>query len=75
VPYSPPAVAQCRPCIGAEIPSFTVTRRCRGAVYRIRVTNVLNDDEPKLVVDGTAIEGALFPYAPAGTTVEIECET
>jgi len=63
------------PCVGAEIPSFTINRKCRGAVYRIRVTNSLVHDEPKLVVDGKAIEGTLVPYREAGTTVEIECET
>jgi cellobiose phosphorylase len=63
------------PCIGAEIPSFTITRRCRGATYVIRVTNSLGESGPKLVVDGEAIEGTLVPYAAAGATVEIECET
>ena len=62
------------PCIGAEIPSFTVTRRCRGATYVIRVTNALKHAEPKLVVDGKAIDGTLVQYAAAGTTVEIDCE-
>ena len=63
------------PCIGTEIPSFTVTRRCRGAVYRIRVTNSAGGGEPRLTVDGEAIEGTLVPYASAGSTVEVECET
>jgi cellobiose phosphorylase len=63
------------PCIGAEIPSFSVTRKCRGAVYRIRVVNSLAHDEPRLVVDGTAIEGTLVPYAEAGATIEVDCET
>jgi cellobiose phosphorylase len=63
------------PCIGPEIPSFTVIRRCRGAVYRIRVTNDMKHDKPRLVVDGSPINGTLVPYASAGTTVEIECET
>ncbi len=63
------------PCIGPEIPTFTVTRKCRGAVYRIRVTNSLQHDEPQLTVDGTAIDGTLVPYAAPGATVEIECET
>jgi cellobiose phosphorylase len=63
------------PCIGPEIPEFTVTRKCRGAVYRIRVRNELKHDEPRLVVDGRAIEGTLVPYADAGTSVEIDCET
>jgi cellobiose phosphorylase len=63
------------PCIGTEIPSFTVTRRCRGGTYRIRVANSLKHGEPKLTVDGIAVEGTLVPYAPAGATVEVECET
>jgi cellobiose phosphorylase len=63
------------PCIGPEIPSFTVTRRCRGATYRIRVTNSLKNDLPKLIVDGSVIDGTLVPYADAGSEVEIECET
>ena len=63
------------PCIGAEIPSFTVTRRCRGAIYRIRVANSLAHDEPRLVVDGNPVEGTLVPYAGVGATVEIQCET
>jgi cellobiose phosphorylase len=63
------------PCIGAEIPSFTVTRKCRGAIYRIRVTNSLKHEEPNLVVDGSPIDGTLVPYAEAGATVDIECET
>jgi cellobiose phosphorylase len=63
------------PCIGSEIPSFTVTRRCRGAVYVIRVTNTLTNGEPRLKVDGKTIEGTLVPYADTGATVEIDCET
>jgi len=63
------------PCIGAEIPDFTVTRRCRGAVYRIRVTNSLKHDGPQLKVNGETTKGTLVPYAPAGETVDIDCET
>ncbi|PWB70921.1 MAG: glycosyl transferase, partial [Holophagae bacterium] len=63
------------PCIGAEVPHFTVTRRCRGAVYRIRVDNRLEHSVPLLKVDGKAIDGTLVPWAPAGATVEIECRT
>jgi hypothetical protein len=32
-------------------------------------------DDPRLTVDGKPIDGTLVPYAAAGTTVEIECET
>ena len=63
------------PCIGAEIPRFSVTRKCRGAVYRIRVVNSLANGEPRLVVDGNPIEGTLVPYASPGAAVDIECET
>ena len=63
------------PCIGAEIQNFTVSRRCRGAVYRIRVTNSLKHDGPLLKVNGETTKGTLVPYAPAGETVDIDCET
>jgi len=63
------------PCISSEIPSYTVTRRCRGAVYRIRVENSRQFDEPQLVVDGNPIDGTLVPWAPEGATVEIDCRT
>jgi cellobiose phosphorylase len=63
------------PCIGAEIPSFILTRRCRGAEYRIRVTNSLEHSEPQLKVNGKPVNGTLVPYASAGAVVEIDCET
>ncbi|HOC42417.1 MAG TPA: hypothetical protein PKJ99_05285 [Thermoanaerobaculales bacterium] len=63
------------PCIAAEIPHFTVTRRCRGAIYRIRVVNRLEHKVPRLRVNGRPIEGTLVPWAPAGATVEVECRT
>ena len=62
------------PVIGPEIPAFTVTRRCRGAVYRIRVTNRGTGGAPRLSVDGRAIAGDLVPYAPAGGSVAVDCE-
>ena len=52
-----------------------MTRRCRGAVYRIRVTNSLKHDGPQLKVNGETTKGTLVPYAPAGETVDIDCET
>ena len=63
------------PCIGPEIPSFSVIRRCRGAVYRIRVTNSLEYNEPQLTVNGEKIKGTVVPYAPAGGMVNIDCQT
>jgi cellobiose phosphorylase len=63
------------PCIGREVPSFTVERRCRGAVYRIAVRNTAGGAKAaRLVVDGKPIEGTLVPYAPPGATVDVACE-
>ena len=62
------------PCIGAEVGSFTIVRKCRGAEYRIGVANKATGRPAKLVVDGKAIEGTLVPYAPAGKVVTIACE-
>src|SRR6476469_3578635 len=55
-----------RPCIGTEIPEFTVTRKCRGATYKIKVKNVRGNGDVKLSVNGKAISGSLVPYAKAG---------
>jgi cellobiose phosphorylase len=62
------------PCIGPEVPRFTVVRKCRGAEYRISVTNRAAGKPAKLVVDGKPVEGTLVPYAPAGTIVTVTCE-
>src|SRR3954463_14539984 len=57
------------PCIGKDIPKFTITRKCRGAEYRINVTNSGKGGAAKLSVGGKAIEGNLVPYAAAGSVV------
>ncbi len=62
------------PCIAAEIPRFTVVRRCRGAEYRITVANAAAGRPARLKVDGKPLEGTLVPYAPAGKVVQVECE-
>ncbi len=62
------------PCIAAEIPTFTVVRKCRGAEYRISVANKCTGKPARLKVDGKPIEGTLVPYAPAGKVVVVECE-
>jgi cellobiose phosphorylase len=62
------------PCIGAELASFTVTRRCRGAEYRIRIKNSGKGRAPRVTVDGKPIDGDLVPYAPPGSTVLVDCE-
>jgi cellobiose phosphorylase len=61
------------PCLGATLTDVTISRRCRGALYRIRVRNQ-GKGQPRLKVNGKSIDGTLVPYAPSGTTVEVECE-
>ncbi len=63
-----------RPCIGTEIPEFTVTRKCRGATYNIKVKNIRGNGDVKLVVNGKPIPGNLVPYAKAGEVVNVDCE-
>src|SRR5690606_29804499 len=62
-----------QPCLPAEVPEFTVTRKCRGATYVIRVKNSGSGGQAKLTVDGKAINGTLVPWAKAGTTVNVDC--
>jgi cellobiose phosphorylase len=62
-----------RPCIGPEIGRYTVTRRCRGAEYRIHVENSGQGRPPRLIVDGKPIDGDLVPYAAPGACVVVEC--
>ncbi|HEX6277888.1 MAG TPA: glycosyl transferase [Polyangiaceae bacterium] len=63
-----------RPCLGKEIAEFTVERRCRGATYKIRVKNNGRGGNVTLKVGGKPIQGHVVPYAPKGSTVEVECE-
>ncbi len=62
------------PCMGGEVGKFTVTRKCRGAEYRINVKNSGKGGAPKLTVDGKPIAGDLVPYAKPGATVIVDCE-
>ncbi len=61
------------PCIGPDVPEFSITRRCRGAEYRIKVKNS-GGSAARLRVDGQAIQGNLVPYARPGAVVDILCE-
>ncbi len=62
------------PCIPPEWESFSVTRRVRGATYRITVKNPGRHGagSVKVVVDGSPLQTNLVPYAAAGSTVEVE---
>jgi cellobiose phosphorylase len=61
------------PCLGAEVPEFTITRKCRGAEYQIRVKNG-GGKTVRLSVNGQPIDGTLVPYAQPGQTVIVECQ-
>jgi len=63
-----------RPCLPKDIQEFTVTRRCRGATYNIRVKNTRSGSR-SLTANGKPVSGDLVPYAAAGSTVDIVCET
>ncbi len=63
-----------QPCLPAEIPTFTVTRKARGATYVIKVKNSGSGGAASLKVDGKAISGNLVPWAPKGATVQVDCE-
>jgi cellobiose phosphorylase len=64
-----------QPVISREIGEFTVTRKCRGAEYVVRVKNTGGGAKaPRLMVDGKAIDGAVVPYAKAGARVVVDCE-
>jgi cellobiose phosphorylase len=63
------------PVISRDVSTFTVTRKCRGAEYVVRVNNVGGGSRPpKLTVDGTPIDGDHVPYAPRGARVVVDCE-
>jgi cellobiose phosphorylase len=60
------------PCI--PLPEFRVVRRIRGADYHIHIVNGGAGRTPRISINGRARPGNLVPYAPAGTTVHVECE-
>ena len=62
------------PKMGGEVAKFTITRKCRGAEYRIHIKNSGQNAAPKLTVNGKSVPGDLVPYAPPGSTVIVECE-
>ena len=61
------------PCLGPDVPEFTITRLVRGATYVITVKNS-GGSVPRLTVDGSPVEGRLVPYAAPGSTVTIHCD-
>jgi cellobiose phosphorylase len=63
------------PVIAREIGPFQITRRCRGATYRIAVRCVGDDAETGLYVDGKRLSSEIIPYAEPGSRVEVECRS
>ena len=63
-----------RPVIPAAWDGFKVTRRFRGATYRITVKNPKHvcAGATRMKVDGRAVDGDLVPLAAAGSTVKVE---
>ena len=61
------------PCVPAAWRSFTVTRRYRGAEYRITVENPdgVQRGVRSLTADGAPVSGNILPLAPPGAAVEV----
>lgn len=61
------------PCMGGDLDAFTVTRKFRGATYRITVQNPdgVERGVRALTVDGASVEGNLVPLAPVGAEVSV----
>jgi cellobiose phosphorylase len=62
------------PCLPSEMTSVAVTRRCRGAEYRVSIANRGAGGVPRLTVNGSPVEGSVVPYASSGTVIEITVE-
>ena len=61
------------PCLPADMPSYTVTRLYRGAIYRITVDNSAGTEHgvSSVTVNGKPLEGTLLPLLPPGGDAEI----
>ena len=57
------------PRLPAGFGSYQVTRRFRGATYRIAVDNP--GGSGRLTADGQAVDGTTLPLAPPGATVDV----
>jgi len=62
------------PCLPKELPEARISRKFRGATYRIALSNRPGGGKsPKsITVDGQPVDGDTLPLAPAGATVEVE---
>ena len=57
------------PCLPKELGEYTVSRRYRGAVYHIHVTQT---GTYSLTVDGVAVSGNIIPVADGKTEYRVE---
>jgi cellobiose phosphorylase len=63
------------PCLPAELGEVHFTRHCRGAEYRVNISNASGGDSPRLTINGTSHEGTMVPYAVPGSVVTIDVVT
>jgi len=61
------------PVIAREVGPFQITRRCRGAEYKISVSCVSDGVDPGLYVNGARLESEVIRYSDAGTCTTIDC--
>ena len=61
------------PCVPASLKGFTVTRRYRGATYRITVDNTagVQHGVKSVTADGRAVAGGVLPVAAPGSTLDV----
>ncbi|MBE6909997.1 MAG: glycosyl transferase [Ruminococcaceae bacterium] len=61
------------PCVPASLKGFTVTRRYRGATYRITVDNAAGAQHgvKSVRVNGSELAGNVLPIAGTGETVDV----
>ena len=61
------------PCIPSDLDEYTVTRRFRGATYRIRITNPagVSKGVRSLTVNGEPVESAVIAASPAGAELTV----
>ena len=64
------------PCIPRDWPGYIVTRRFRGATYRIRIDNAarVGKGVKSMHVDGVRVDGTLVEALPPGSECEIVVE-
>jgi len=65
---------QVRPALPSAWPEVRVTRRYRGATYRIHMVNKGNGKVTGITVDGTPINGDVLPVLSAGQEADVQVD-